>query len=73
MNQDIPFKPDFAPQGILVPDFSVLVEGFSVPPGVRQAIVALSVNQQANQPASFRMQVNDPRFELVDATQGLLA
>ena len=33
MNQDIPFKPDFAPQGILVPDFSVLVEGFSVPPG----------------------------------------
>lgn len=73
MNLDILFKPDFAPQGILVPDFSVLVEGFPAPPAVRQAIVALSVSQQANQPASFRMQVNDPRFELVDATQGLLA
>jgi uncharacterized protein len=73
MNLDLPFKLDFAPRDILVPDFDVLIEGVPVPPSVRQAIMAVSVSQRANQPASFQLQINDPRFELVDAAQGLLA
>ena len=68
MNLNMPFTKD-----ILVPDFTVFVEGVPVPPAVRQAIMTLSVSQQANQPASFHLQLNDPNFELIDAAQGLLA
>jgi phage protein D len=73
VNVDLPFKFDFAPQGILLPDFKVWVEGVPLPAVVRESIAAVSVAQQTNQPASFRLQVNDPRFLLVDATEGLLA
>jgi phage protein D len=73
MNQDLPFMSGFAPKGMLVPDYAVRVEGLPLPPAVRRAIVAVTVTQQANQPASFQMQVNDPQFLLIDAAQGLLA
>ena len=71
MNQDLPFMHAFALQGMLVPDFSVRVEGVPLPPIVRQAITSVTVTQQANKPASFQMQVNDPQFVLTDAAQGL--
>lgn len=73
MNQALPFMSDFAPQGMLVPDYAVRVEGLPLPPTVRRAIVAVTVTQQVNQPASFQMQLNDPQFLLIDAAQGLLA
>lgn len=72
MNLDVPLTLDVAPQSILVPDYTVLVEGIPLPHAVRQSIVAVSVTQQANQPASFHLQMNDPQFLLVDAAQGLL-
>src|SRR5574337_554148 len=73
MNLDLPLMPGFALQGVMVPDFAVRIEGVPLPPAVRQAIVAVSVTHQANQPASFQMQLDDPQFLLVDAAQGLLA
>lgn len=72
MTLDVPFTVDVAPRGILVPDYIVLVEGIPLPHAVRQSIVAVSVTQQANHPASFRLQLIDPQFLLVDAAQGLL-
>lgn len=72
MNLEMPLRLDFSPHNLMVPDYTVLVEGLPLPHAVRQSIVAVSVSQQTNQPSSFQLQFNDPHFLLVDAAQGLL-
>jgi phage protein D len=65
--------PGMAGQSVLVPRFSLAVEGVPLPAPVMAAFLSVSVAQEANEPASFQLEVNDPQFLLVEAAGGLLA
>lgn len=55
------------------PAYALTVEGAAIPAPILRAIMAVSVTQVANQPASFSLQVADPHLTLVDAAGGLFA
>lgn len=60
-------------QEVYVPTFEVRVEGVPLLAPFLKAITSVSVDQVTNQPCSFTLQVNDPKFALVDAVQGIFA
>ncbi len=60
-------------QGTMVPEFSVRIEGVPLAAPVLKAITSVSVDLVTNQPCAFVLQVNDPKFALVDAVQGIFA
>lgn len=57
--------------GVMVPDYALAIEGVPIPAAVLRSIMAVSVTQVANEPASFSLQVNDPKLKLIDAVSGL--
>lgn len=65
--------PGLAGQSVMVPQFLLAVEGIPLPAPIMAAFMSVSVTQEANEPASFHLQVNDPQFLLVEAAGGLLA
>jgi len=64
--------PPFA-EPVRTPAFGVLVEGIPLPPAALGAIHAVTVTQQENAPADFKLQVHDPNLLLIEAADGLLA
>ncbi|MCP9835697.1 MULTISPECIES: phage late control D family protein [unclassified Cyanobium] len=69
-----PFEaPGLAGQPVLVPQFAITVEGIPLPPSLASACSSISVNQSANEPASFQLGLHDPQFLLIDLANGLFS
>jgi hypothetical protein len=69
-----PFEaPGLAGQPVLVPQFAITVEGIPLPTSLASACSSISVNQSANEPASFQLGLHDPQFLLIDLANGLFS
>lgn len=60
-------------QEVYVPAFKIQTESGSLDAPFLKAITSVSVDLLTNQPCSFTLQVNDPKFALIDAAQGVFA
>lgn len=60
-------------QEVTVPIFQIRVNGTPLAVPYHKAITGVSVDLVTNEPCAFALQINDPKLELVDAEQGILA